>query len=286
MSPDQLPTARRGNPHEVRIVSLPERFANCFIEVHGRPIHFVASTVPVRTHPALVLVHDAGRSHRYLTPYAALLAEHFRVLVPDLPGFGQSDKPRRVLPLPELADWVAAWMKAVGLEQAALMGDAVGCQILAHLAVRHPHRVLRAVLQGPTVDPAAGTFWRQAWRRCRNWTGKRWAEQGPTIVRDYWDCGVRRLVRTFRYALQDHTDKLYPRMHCPTLVVRGALDPIVSQCWAEELTRLLPSGRLAVLPEVPHAAHLEAPLDLLRVTKPFFEEERQPAHIPGLRQGA
>src|SRR5437764_14984060 len=105
-------------------------------------MHFVASTVPVPARPALVLVHGVGLSYRYLMPYAALLAEHFRVFVPDQPGFGRSHKPRRVLPLPELADWLADWMEAVGLEQAALMGNSFGCQVVVNLAVRHPHRVL------------------------------------------------------------------------------------------------------------------------------------------------
>ncbi len=256
-----------------------ETFASCFVDVRGQPIHYVASTVPADPHPTLVLVHGVGLSHRYLMPYAVRLAKYFRVFVPDQPGFGLSYKPQRTLTLPELADWIADWMEAIGLEQAALMGNSVGCQVLVNLAVRHPHRVLRAVLQGPTIDPAAGTFWQQ-WRRWyRNRTEERSTDKGPIVERDYWECGPGRLIRTFRYALEDHTEELYPQMKCPTLVVRGALDPIVPQEWAEEVTRRLPNGRLIVLPGVPHTANLEAPLELLRVTKPFFEEERQPAEM-------
>jgi pimeloyl-ACP methyl ester carboxylesterase len=227
-----------------------------------------------------VLVHGVGLSHRYLMPYAVRLAEHFRVFVPDQPGFGRSYKPRRVLTLPELADWMADWMAAVGLERAALMGNSQGCQVIVNLAVRHPQRVLRAVLQGPTVDPAAPTFLEQMWR----WHVTRKFEpnsrRNPLFYPEYWQCGWFRLLRTFGYALEDRTEEKSPRMRCPTLVVRGALDRIVPQRWAEEVTRRLPRGRLIVLPGVPHTANSESPLELFRVTKPFFEEERRPPAPP------
>jgi CBS domain-containing protein len=104
-------------------VNLPKTFASRYVEVDGRPIHFVTSTVPVDPHPPLVLVHGVGLSHRYLMPYTVRLAEHFRVFVPDQPGFGLSYKPQRVLSLPELADWFPDWMDAIGMELAASMGN-------------------------------------------------------------------------------------------------------------------------------------------------------------------
>ena len=276
MRRESVPRSTKGRPSsEESPVKLPETFASCFIDVLGRPIHYVASIVPAEPNPPVVLVHGVGLSHRYLMPYAQRLANHFRVFVPDQPGFGLSYKPRRILRLPELADWFPAWMDAIGLERAAFMGNSVGCQIIVNLAVRHPHRVLRAVLQGPTVDPAARSFSQQCQRWYRNRTEERSTDKGPIVVRDYWECGVRRLVRTFGHALDDHTERLYPRMQCPTLVVNGALDPIVPRSWAEEVTRRLPDGRLIILPGCPHTANLEAPLELARVTKPFFEEERR-----------
>ena len=48
-------------------------------------------------------------------------------------------------------------MREVGLERTALVGNSFGYQIIADLAVRHPERFERAVLQGPTMDPQART---------------------------------------------------------------------------------------------------------------------------------
>src|SRR5918992_4506038 len=80
----------------------------------------------------LVLVHGLGLSHRYMMPVAEELARDYHVYVPDLPGFGDSGHPRRTLTLPELADGLAAWMRAVGLSRVPLLGNSQGCQIIAN----------------------------------------------------------------------------------------------------------------------------------------------------------
>lgn len=79
-----------------------------------------------------------------------------------------------------------------------------------------------------------------------------------------------RLIRTFRYALNDRIEEKLPRMNVPTLVVRGSLDTIVPQLWAEEATRLLPGGRLVVLPGAPHTVVYNAAPELVRVALPFL----------------
>jgi pimeloyl-ACP methyl ester carboxylesterase len=69
----------------------------------------------------VVLVHGLGLSGRYMLPVAACLAARYRVLRPDLPGFGDSGHPARVLDVPALADALAAWMRAMSLRRAALI---------------------------------------------------------------------------------------------------------------------------------------------------------------------
>jgi 2-hydroxy-6-oxonona-2,4-dienedioate hydrolase len=49
---------------------------------------------------------------------------------PDLPGFGRSSKPRKVLEMVELADALAAWMARIGLPRAAMIGNSMGCQVI------------------------------------------------------------------------------------------------------------------------------------------------------------
>lgn len=228
-----------------------------------------SSTLLPADAPTVVMVHGVGVSHRYLMPTAELLAAFCRVWAPDLPGFGLSSKPKEVLTLRELSDALAEWMGAADITSASLLGNSFGCQIIADFAVRHPILVDRAILQGPTVDPAARTVRQQLWRWFVN--GRHEAPaQALVILRDYRDCGLRRVFRTFAYALEDHIEATLPHVRVPTLVVRGSRDVIVPQRWAEEATRLLPDGRLAIIPGGAHTLNYQKPAELTDVVRSFL----------------
>ena len=91
------------------------------------------------------------------------------MLAPDLPGFGRSGKPNRVLSVPELADALAPWMEAIGLASAAMVANSLGRQIVVDLAVRRPELVEALVLAGPTIGPHARNAWVQIVRWLRDW---------------------------------------------------------------------------------------------------------------------
>jgi 2-hydroxy-6-oxonona-2,4-dienedioate hydrolase len=241
-----------------------------WMEVDGVRVHALASTDPSPTAPTVVLVHGLGLSHRYMMPTAERLAPDCRVFVPDLPGFGDSGKPERVLDVPGLADALANWMEASGLGRAALLGNSFGCQIIADLAARHPERVERAVLQGPTTDPEARSWLGQfvRWRRNSPYNPP---ELGPITRADYRRCGYLRLFETTRHFMRDRVEDKLPRIRAPVLVVRGDRDPIVPQRWAEEVARLVPQGRLVVIPGVAHTLVFTSALELVRVSRPFLE---------------
>ncbi|MFC7109864.1 alpha/beta fold hydrolase [Nonomuraea rubra] len=60
-------------------------------------------------------------------------------------------------------------------------------------------------------------------------------------------------------------------MAVPALVVRGGKDRMVSQAWAEEVTRLLPRGRLVVMDGLPHMVPYKDPRGLAREVGAFLE---------------
>lgn len=210
-----------------------------------------------------------------LVPTAERLAPFCRVFVPDLPGYGDSDKPSRLLSLTELADSLVMWMNAAGLERAAFLGNSFGCQVMVDLAVRYPQRVESLVLQGPTVDPKG----RSAVEQLRRWQqNSEPAALMPLMARDYRKCGISRVIGTFKIALSDPIEEKLPYVQAPALVVRGSNDPMVPQRWAEEAVRLLPQGELRVIPGPAHTVNFAAPLELARVTLPFVRQHRR--HVP------
>jgi 2-hydroxy-6-oxonona-2,4-dienedioate hydrolase len=251
------------------------RLESTWHEVEGLTMHARISVDPAPAGSlSVVLIHGIGVAGRFMVPVAELLSPHHRVYVPDLPGFGESDKPDRVLDVPGLTDFLVEWTQAVGLQRAAFLGNSFGCQVLADLAVRYPALIERAVFQGPTMDPRALSARKQLLRWVDN-SRRESPSQALISARAYWSCGVRRLLKTFRYALEDHIEEKLPQVRVPTLVVRGSRDPIVPQRWAEEAARLLPEGRLVVIPGMPHTLVYDAPRELARVVLPFLSENKR-----------
>ena len=245
-------------------------FTTVWPVVRGCNIHTRISTgEPFAIDLPVVCIHGLGVSARYMLPTAELLAAEHRVIAPDLPGFGASDRPERVLSIPELADYVADWLLVIGVSRAAFLGNSLGCQVIVDLAVRYPQLVVAAILVGPTVDPSDLSMRGQLWRGWRDLLHEPWS-LWPLLMYDYFITGTRRMYRTFRYALADHVETKLPAMQAPTLVVRGSRDTIVPQPWAEEVCRLLPRGRLVVLPNATHAANYSASRELTQLVNEFL----------------
>ena len=222
-----------------------------------------------------MLVHGLVVSSRYMIPTAERLAPYRLVFAPDLPGFGRSEKPHRVLDVSELSDVLSAWMGEVGLERAVLVGNSFGCQIIADLAVRHPGRIEQAILQGPTMDPRGRTVLQQVGRFLLDMPREPLSFV-PIELLDYLSAGMRRTWRTFRYALEDRIEHRLPYVRVPTLVVRGSRDPIVSQRWAKEVAELLPMGRLSVIPGAAHAANYGWAAEFARIIRTFLDDGGHP----------
>jgi pimeloyl-ACP methyl ester carboxylesterase len=96
--------------------------------------------------PPLVLLHGILDSHRTWRRAAPLLARHFRVLMPDLPGYGWSGRPDAPYTLSWYARMVASWMGVVGLERAHVCGHSYGGGIAAWMLLQERSRIDRLAL--------------------------------------------------------------------------------------------------------------------------------------------
>lgn len=253
-------------------MSTNQEFMAFHCRVAGLPMRaLVSRTLAPASRPAVVLVHGLGLSGSYLMPTARLLQRQYRVYVPDLPGFGDSGKPRSILGVAQLADRLAEWMQAARLGRAHLLANSFGCQVIADLAARYPRLVDRLVLQGPTTTPSERS-WLWQWVRWRQNSPYNPPEMGEIAKRDYDKCGRLRAILTFRKSLQDHIEDKLPLIRAPTLVVRGQYDPICRESWAEAAADALPDGRLVIIPGVAHTLVFTSPRQLAAVTRPFLEE--------------
>jgi pimeloyl-ACP methyl ester carboxylesterase len=223
--------------------------------------------------PVVVLVHGIGVSSRYLLPTAARLAGCCTVYAPDLPGFGRSGRLRARPTVRRLADTLALWLDAVGLERPdVLLANSFGCQLLLDLAGRQPQRVARLVLVGPTTDPRSRSLLGQFGRLVVNMTREPLGLLAIETV-DYLVHLSKTGFAAFPEMISDPVEAKLAAVQAPTLVVRGGRDPIVPHAWAEEVAHGLPRGRLAEVLEAAHAVNYSAPDALARLTLEFLREQ-------------
>ncbi len=198
----------------------------------------------------VVLVHGLAVSHRYLMPTARRLAARHPVLVPDLPGFGHSTKPRRAYAVREHAACLSAWLDARGLTRVCLAGHSFGAEVAARLAAIRPSAVAALVLASPTTDPAA----RSRTGLIRRWSADLFLEQpwqAPILARDVVDARPWRVLATVGHSARNAIEDDLRRVTVRPLVLGGALDPVAPLRWRAQVAAL--TGGVSVT--IPAAAH-------------------------------
>jgi 2-hydroxy-6-oxonona-2,4-dienedioate hydrolase len=259
---------RRAEPAGIALRGGPA-LASRRYAVEGRRMHVRASVAPRPRTTPVVLVHGVIVSSRYLLPTAVELAADFTVVVPDLPGYGFSDPEPTAPTVATLADTVIDAALAAGHPRVSLVGNSFGAQIAVEAALRHPDRVERIALLGPTVDPAARSVLRQYARWQRNAPDEHLSSI-PVMARDLVDVGFRRAARLLRVMVADPIEDKLPQVRCAALVVRGGRDRVVPMRWARRAADLLPRGELVVVPGYAHMAHYSGPLAVVSVLRPFL----------------
>ena len=97
----------------------------------------------------LLLVHGLGGSQMW-TKVITLLSERFRVIVPDLPGFGNSDAPPAPFITEDYAEFLPSLLDDLGIDTINIGGISYGGEISALFSGRYPRRVRRLVLISST----------------------------------------------------------------------------------------------------------------------------------------
>ncbi|MFE6735830.1 alpha/beta fold hydrolase [Microbacterium sp. NPDC057650] len=195
-----------------------------------------------------VLLHGIGMGRSVYVDLVARLRG--RVIGVDLPGFGEAPEPPRTPTMERHADLVAAFLRDRGISDAVLIGHSMGSQIAAEVAARHPQLVAGLVLAGPTVDSAARNVLAQARYLLVDLLGER-----PEVLwrggREYLRGGPH-LRRKIRATVVHAPEDAYPRVACPTLVVRGERDPLAPMSWCRQILDAIPDARLVEIPDHGH----------------------------------
>ncbi|UVM57904.1 alpha/beta fold hydrolase [Pseudomonas sp. B21-012] len=107
----------------------------------------------VGTGEAVVFIHGSGPGasghSNFKQNYPAFAAAGYRVIVPDLPGYGASSKPQMVYSLDFFVSALSGLLDALDIQRCVLVGNSLGGAIAIKLALDQPGRVSRLVLMAP-----------------------------------------------------------------------------------------------------------------------------------------
>jgi pimeloyl-ACP methyl ester carboxylesterase len=241
-------------------------------QVDGYRVHYLVDG-PANG-PVVVLIHGLGaRAEDWsnLAPY--FVNAGFRVYIPDLPGYGRSEKPANFsYSVPDEARVVVSFIDALGLKQVDLGGWSMGGWIVQIVAHDHPERINRLML-----FDSAGLNLKPAWdTRLFTPATKSDLDQLETLLFIHTikatDFVTRDILRNsnqnawiIRRAMDsmlaghDVTDNLLPQLKMPVLIVWGDQDRIVPLREGQQMHALIPDSTLEVIPGCGHMAPEQCP---------------------------
>ena len=226
------------------------------------------------------------------------LGPNRRLIAPDLPGSGYSEKPMIDYTLDYYVDFLAGFVDALGLERYVLVGHSMGGLIAATFAADHPHGLERLVLLAPFgIDGAAGPIMEFLARtgvlvdygfELHNETilelGMRFnvfydPDRIPIDFVNYLSVSTFHTSNaipalasiTHNLIAADHDLSVLERLTIATLIIWGEDDRVLDYRFAAAYHRLVPGSTLRSIPGTGHLPHVESPGPTARIIREFLD---------------
>jgi pimeloyl-ACP methyl ester carboxylesterase len=272
-----------------------------WVLVDDRPIN----TIELGEGPPIVFVHGlSGCWQNWLEQLPVLAREH-RVVALDLPGFGYSPMPAREISIPGYARLLDGLFAELDIDAAVVVGNSMGGFIATELAISFPQRVERLVLvsaaglstynepRAARAMPAlrrldrvlaATTAWAVAkadvtMRRPRLRDATLWIAAAhpsrlpaPLAAEQVRGAGKPGFLSALGAVTGYDVRERLPEIACPTLIVWGARDRLVSVRDADVFAELIGDSRKVVFEDTGHVAMLERPQAFNALLRDFMAE--------------
>jgi len=241
------------------------------------------------TGEAIVLLHAFPLDGRIWTPLASALSASYRVLTPDLRGFGRSHDARPPSSIDQHADDVAAVLGARGIASATVVGLSMGGYVALALAKRHPQLVARLGLvdaraEGDSPETSAARELNIAMVDERG-VPELVERMLPKLLAPGATDDVRRAVhsigaeqtrasvRAALLAMRDRADatSVLASIGVPTAVIVGEEDALLSVAEAQRMVATTPRAVLDVIEKAGHLSPCEAPAAFARAVARLLE---------------
>lgn len=272
-----------------------------WVAVAGRPMN----VIELGEGPAIVFVHGLSGSWPNWLEQLPVFARDHRVIAMDLPGFGHSSMPREHITISEYARILDELLETLSVDAATLVGNSMGGFVSAELAIAFPQRVERLVLVS-----AAGisTYRRRDVERIEpylrrvasivavytGWTAARseWIARRPRLrnltlglvtrhpsrlpaalaAEQLRGAGKPGFMQALRANIDYPVQERLPEIACPTLIVWGDEDRVITVRDASVFEELIPNSKKVIFEGTGHMAMLERPAAFNELLSEFISE--------------
>ena len=244
----------------------------------------------------LLFIHGSGPG---VTAWAnwrlaiPVFAEHYRVLAPDVLGFGYSDRPAGIAYGKDVwVEHLIAFLDAKGVTKCHIVGNSMGGGLAIALAVKRPDLVDRMVLMGSSGVPFPITPGLEA-----VWGYEPGREAMRTLIAEYfaYDASIAsdslvelRYAASMQPGFQDSYSRMFPpprqngvddlatpaadikRIKAQTLLVHGREDKVLPLAVSYELFSLLPNAQLHVFGHCGHWTQIERMAEFNAIVAAFL----------------
>ncbi len=268
-----------------------------FIEVDGTRIHY--QEAGDEKAPPMILIHGFASSNLVWSKvFLEFAAAGFRVIAPDLLGYGYSAKPRQLdYTIARQAEMVVSFLKQLGIDRAILLGSSYGAAVAVTISLDHPEMVEKLILVGavnnnkPTryllmrlfgspligdiLSPlVVGSRRLLRLRMKRVYDRHAWALDERRVEARHLPLSTRgahrAIIRTVRRWDAERVSREAHLITQPTLILWGDSDREVPLAYGKRLHQSIPNARLIVFRECGHLPHEEYPEAFTKVVLDFL----------------
>ena len=243
------------------------------------------------TGPTLLHLHGVGGASGPLpgdevSPFLASLARSFQVVLPEHPGYGQSERPVWLDSIQDLAYFYLDYLEARDLTDVHVVGSSLGGWIAMELAIRNTSRIATLTLCGAAGIHVKGVpkgdifLWskEEIAENCLRNPDARATLLGcePTPEEEFLLLKNWQTSALLAWQPRFHNPDLYKWLHridVPTHVVWAEHDQVFPLPYADALVELIGGARLSVIPDCGHFMEVDRPEEIAGAVRDFIKGE-------------
>jgi len=233
----------------------------------------------------ILILHGWGSSSNSWEEVGEILSKEYKVLIPDLPGFGKSSVPFKTWSLKGYADFVLKFSKNLEISQFHLLGHSFGGRVAIKFAILHPEKIKKLILcnaAGIKLEPGIKTRFLFFLSQIGNAIFSkrhlvRFKDGAKNLYyfflknKDYVKAnGVMKEI--MKEVIKEDLLPQLPEITNQTLIIWGKEDKILPSKYAFLFKEKIKNSKLVIIPKVDHSPNLEAPEKLSQIVSNFLKE--------------